>query len=125
METNQLIILSQLTFITVSVQIGRPETSIRANVKIPYLKARMSGVGGAGGVALTKSKMLTKASVESGASINTDVAIDMGDIGVDVDAKTPSFSKFGVKVLPDLKLKNQKTAKVRHLTQFVKLIYSN
>ena len=98
-------------------QIGRAETSIRADVKFPHIKARVGGVGGVGdvgGVALTKSKLLSKvASVDpSGDSISKDVAIDMGVVDVDVDVKAPKFSKFGIKVLPDLKFKNQKTAKV-------------
>ena len=79
-------------------------------------------MGGVGGVALTKSKLLTKANVESsGAPINKDVAIDMNvgdvnldlDVDVDADVKAPRFSKFGIKVLPDKKFKNQKTAKVK------------
>ena len=68
--------------------------------------------------------MLTKANVESsGAPINKDVAIDMNvgdvnldldlDVDVDADVKAPRFSKFGIKVLPDKKFKNQKTAKVK------------
>lgn len=84
-------------------------------MKFPLVKARMGGVGGVSGVALTKSKLLTKASVESsGASINKDVAIDINVGEAGVDAKAPRFSKFGIKVLPDIKFKNQKTAKVCH-----------
>ncbi|KAI9552138.1 hypothetical protein GHT06_022475 [Daphnia sinensis] len=100
-------------------KVGRADVTVRADMRIPSLAGHVSG-------GLAKSKLLGKANLDmdvptvpdiklKGGNIkpaSANVVLDAGDISVAppnvslaIDPRPPKVSKFGIKVLPDLKFK--------------------